>query len=267
MPEIPKQALAIVADFIVKERHGTNWAVMADLVDYDLGQNPRLVRSQMFRDDDYPTCVLKFLKDMYRHNPENAKFAIGRILQEGNEEDALKPEYRAGFEALGIIAASGIPAPAMSSIVITRYLDVESFPDDFYKELAAQINACYQYSLYPAAQILIRKMLENCLIDILRKTYGMSNLSLFYDASKGRFLDFSVLLDNTGSKIGDFTSVKDSFNKDILKQVDDFRDQGNSSAHNINLDIHVVKSELDTNRSKLNFVVKSLFRTIVNIKT
>lgn len=238
---------------------------MAGLVDYDLDENPRLVRSQSFRDDDYPAYVLKFLKDVYKRNPEDAKFVTSRIVRDGDEQDALDPQFRPAFEALGIIPESGATTPILLPIMTTRYLDIESFPHDFYKELAEQVNACYQYGLYPASQIFIRKMLENCMIDILRKRYGMTNVELFYDTRRGRFHDFSILLETAHNKIGDFIHVKDSFNEDLLKQINDFREQGNSSAHNINLDIQAVRLELDASRNRLNFIVKSLFRTISNL--
>lgn len=238
---------------------------MADLVEYDLDENPRLTRSQSFGDPDYSACVLKFLKDVYGRNPEDAKFVIGRIVQDGDEQDALDPQYRPAFEGLGIVPESGVTAPILPPIMIQNYLVIESFPHDFYKELAAQINSCYQYRLYPAAQVLIRKMLESCLIDILRKRYGMVDVGLFYDTARGHFHNFSILLENARNRTGDFVHVKDSFNEDLLKQINDFREQGNSAAHNINLDIQKVKSELDTNRHKLNFIIKSLFRTISNL--
>ena len=265
MTKIPRRALALVADFIIKKRYETNWVLMADLVDYDLHENPRLVRSQGFGDSDHPACVLKFLKDVYKHNPEDAKFVISRIVRDGDEQDVLEPEYRPAFESLGIIPESGATTPILPSIIAAKYLDIENFPHEFYKELAEHVNVCYRYGLYPAAQILIRKMLENCLIDILRKRYGMTNVKLFYDTHRGRFHDFSILITTALNKIGDFVHVKDSFNENLLKQINNFREQGNSSAHNINLDIQVVREELDTNRNKLSFIIKSLFRTISNL--
>ena len=238
---------------------------MADLVEYDLKENPRLRRSQVFNDPDYPTCVLKFLKDIYKRNPEDAKFVISRAARDGDEQDALDPQFKAAFETLGILPKSRTSIPPLPPIMIAKYLDITSFPDDFYQELADQINACYQYKLYSASQILIRKMLENCLIDILRKRYGMTGVKLFYDTARGRFRDFSILLETAHNKIKDFVHVQDSFNEELVKQINSFREQANSSAHNINLDAERVGSKLDTNRNRLNFVIKSLFRTINNM--
>jgi hypothetical protein len=260
-----KRALAFVADFIVEKRYSTNWALMAGLVDYDLDKNPRLVRSQSFMDPDYPNCVLKFLTDVYGKNEEDAKFIISRIVRDGDVKDALEPQFLSAFEALGIIPPSGTYQPLLPPIIRTMYLDIERFPHDFYRELVEQINACYQSGLCPAAQILIRKLLENCLIDILRKRYGMTNIKLFYDTSRGRLQDFSILLENISQNQEDFVHVRDSFNEDLIRRINNFREQGNSSAHNINLNIQTVGLELDRNRSELNFIVKSLFRTIDNL--
>lgn len=261
----PKRALALVADFIVRKRYNASWPLMAGLVDYDLKENPRLVRSQMFMDDDYPACVLRFLEGVYKKSEDDVKFVISRIVRDGDEQDALDPEYRPAFEALEIIPKSGVETPVLPSIIRTKYLDITKFPHDFYKELTEQINTCYQYALYPTAQILIRKLLENCLIDILRKRYGMTNIDPFYDKCRGRFHDFSKLLNTTSNNIKDFVYVKDSFNVNLIKRINGFREQGNSSAHNINLDTQTIMSELDRNRSELNFIIKSLFRTIDNL--
>jgi len=262
---IPTRVLATIADFIVKRRYDTSWPLMAGLVDYDLTKHPRLVRSQTFGDNDYPACVLRFLAAVFRRNEEDAKFVISRIVRGGDEQDALDPEYRPAFEALGIIPGSGATTRVLPSIVKAKYLDVERFPHDFYRDLVDQINASYQYALYSATQILIRKLLENGLIDILRKKYGRTHVDLFFDTAKNRFHDFSKLLDIAGKNINDFVHVKDSFGEDLLRRMNNFREQGNSSAHNINLDNKIIIEELDKNRSELNFIVKSIFRTIDNL--
>jgi hypothetical protein len=260
-----QKALALIADFIVKKRYSTSWQIVASIVGYDLDENPRLVRSQTFADDDYPACVLKFLTDVYEKSEDEAKFAISHIVRDGNIKDAMDPEYSSAFELIGIIPKAGVKTQIPISFVTTKYLDIEKSPDDFYKELIDQINACYQHALYPPAQILIRKLLENCLIDILRKRYGMTKVDMFYNVSKGHFHDFSTLLDNAAQEIKDFTHVKDSFNEELIKKINAFREQGNSSAHNINLDNQTIMSELDKCRNELNFVVKALFRTIGNL--
>jgi len=88
---------------------------------------------------------------------------------------------------------------------------------------------------------------------------------MFYDASRGRFHDFSVLLETAEKSIKDFVHVKDSFDETTVKRINSFREQGNSSAHNLSLDNKTIMAELDRNRSELTFVVKSLFRTISNL--
>jgi len=260
-----QKALALIADFISKKRYSTSWPVMAGLVAYDLNDNPRLVKSQTFMDDDYPACILKFLTDVYAKNKDEARFVISRIARDGDVQDVMDPDYRPAFELLEIIPKTGATTPISLSIVKTKYIDVQGFPDDFYKELIDQINACYQQELYVAAQIMIRKLLENCLIDILRKRYGMSKAKMFYDASRGRFHDFSLLLETAEKSIKDFAHVKDSFDENTVKRINSFREQGNSSAHNLSLDNKTIMAELDRNRSELTFIVKSLFRTISNL--
>jgi hypothetical protein len=55
--------------------------------------------------------------------------------------------------------------------------------------------------------VLIRKLFENLIINILRKKYGTQGLPKYYDTSKRRFHDFSILLKSLESNISDFHSA------------------------------------------------------------
>jgi len=62
-----------------------------------------------------------------------------------------------------------IPPTLLTVPAIPEYLLIQVFSDEFYKILVQNINLAYRYGLYTAAMVLIRKILENLLIDILRK--------------------------------------------------------------------------------------------------
>jgi len=70
-----------------------------------------------------------------------------------------------------------------------------------------EINRAYTKECYTAANILARKVIENLIIDILREKFPPTsriNKELYYDTNKGRFKDFSVILDNLYKKRNEF---------------------------------------------------------------
>ncbi len=81
-------------------------------------------------------------------------------------------------------------------VSFTKYLDISDVPDPFYRDLIDLINKCYSYGIYPAVLVFSRKLLENLLVDILRKKYGMQNVELFFDTKRRRFRSFNELLKN-----------------------------------------------------------------------
>ena len=260
-----KQALAVVADYICRKRYDTDWRFMADLsgVDIDWEKHPRLLKAQFFGDPDYPSAIIKFLKDIYEKNPEGAKLVISRIIGEEIDEEPLK----GALTVLGIIRESDQARIIIPSIPQRRYkyLELDSFPDDFYAELIDNINRCYECQLYVPLQILVRKLFENCLIDILRMFYGTRELNLFYNVEKGRFHDFNTLLKNAKQKLKDFSYVKDVFNQQILKLLNKYRERGNAMAHN--LAIRTSKDEVDSFRKEITYLTKCLFKTIKLLST
>jgi hypothetical protein len=99
-----------------------------------------------------------------------------------------------------------------------KYLiSIQSIPDDFYVKLIDEINILYANGRYISVCILVRKLLENLVIDILRKKFGTAQLELYYNPKKGMFNNFSTLLDNLDVKIDEFRHVDSNFNKSVLK--------------------------------------------------
>ncbi len=144
-----------------------------------------------------------------------------------------------------------------------KYLDVKVLPDDFYMELQDQINLAFAYEILPAVQILSRKLVENLLVDILRKKYGTQNIDLYYDANRGRFHGFERLLKNLDERIEDFIGISSEFNKSFLKKVNKYREHGNSSAHTIELNLD--KNRLENEAKDLEYAIKMLVRVLNSI--
>lgn len=146
---------------------------------------------------------------------------------------------------------------------VERYLDIDDPPSDMYRALVSEINQCFHSQSYSATIVLTRKLIENLLVDILRKKYGMSEIELFYIPAKRRFQDLSELIANLRSKIEDFGAL--GLQKKHITMIEKLREEANAKTHSI-LD-HATREELQSlkasarNATKMLIAVRdSLFR-------
>lgn len=89
---------------------------------------------------------------------------------------------------------------------IVKIIDYDT-GDHFKKGHIQEINRAYTKGCYTAVNILARKIIENLIIDILRKKFPpntKANKELYYDTTKRRFKDFSVILNNLYKKRNEF---------------------------------------------------------------
>jgi hypothetical protein len=253
-----RQALAYLANYIYKNEYGTNWSLAADIAGYffDMTEHPRLTKAQYFHDDDYPTAILHFLEEVYEDDIESFKTLVAFILDQKLPDDQ---NLRAALSTLGVI--SGDPTAFSATLAITipvRLVDIDTFPDDFYSELVHLINKAYQAGAYGAVPILIRKLMENLLVDILRSYYGMRDVTMFFDKGRGRFHDFGMLLEKASERLNDFDWCKDLMNKELLAKLEKYRERGNASAHSIV--VAVRKEGLDQTSDEVTQITKQLFK-------
>lgn len=108
------------------------------------------------------------------------------------------------------------------------------FDDEFFKDLKFEINTGFRLGLYTASIVLIRKLFERLIIEVLRQKYGMLNKELFYVDG---FLNLSELIRNLRDKLDDFKPY-DFFKLEREKQsFIDFlwklREEGNAGAHSM----------------------------------
>jgi hypothetical protein len=119
-----------------------------------------------------------------------------------------------------------------------RRVDIitSQFNNLFFQELQKEINLTWKLGLFTSTLILSRKLIENLVIEILRKKYPMSsgsaNLNLYYYEAKGRFHNFSVLLDNLEDNRTDFGPDEKTISK-FLTKVKHFKFNADAVAHSI----------------------------------
>ena len=260
-----KALLARAAKFLTDITYDTDWHIYTTMFDVDdIADNVyRLYRSQSFHDPDYPSCVHNLFQEIAERDEnlaiEFVRYVISHEFDLKNEEIISKDLEL--LKALNLIGEeTGFP-----TIVPTfeKYLSVKVLPGDFYIELQEQINKAFAYNILPAVQILSRKFLENLIVDILRKRYGMQRVELFYDTSRRRFHGFETLLKNLHDRIDDFTGISPVFNSDFLKKINKFRELGNSSAHTLELNLD--KEELKKDVKDLEYIIKVLVKVLNSI--
>jgi len=126
---------------------------------------------------------------------------------------------------------SGVDIPSLELLITTK------FSDEFYDKLAFEINSAFRVGLFTATMVLVRKLFERLIIDLLRIKYGMREKELFYSEDDCGFHSFSKLIRNLKAKTDDFKPYdflglereKESF----LKFLWNIKEEGNASAHSI----------------------------------
>ena len=251
-----KAILARAAKFITGLDSDTDWHLYATMFEVeDIASNVnRLYRSQSFCDPDYTSCVNQLFQNIADKDENLAinfvKYIISNDFNLENEDIISKDP---GFlQSLNLLGESEIYIPT-TMFLYKKYIDVKVLPGDFYFELQEQINKAFIYGILPAVQILSRKILENLLVDILRKKYGMKRIELFYDTGRRRFHGFEHLLKNLDDRIDDFDGISPAFDSKFLSNVNKFREQGNSSAHTIELNLEKDNIEKDKQQEFKSF--------------
>lgn len=137
------------------------------------------------------------------------------------------------------------------------FITVSDPGDDFYTPLIDDINRCYRAGVNDAVLILLRKLIENLLIDILRGHYGKQQIHLFFVPSQGRFHSFSTLLQNLKDNRSDFKMYYLEIG-DLVDEIDEFRENGNASAHSI--EVRIPDSRLEEMSPRASKLVSRLLR-------
>jgi len=195
----------------------------------------------------------KLVNELPDLHPQSVRNAISKIsLKYGITQNAAGKEYgqqkgiKVGrwLDEDDLISWSKIPrdnvqtkpttkqkSKTSKSKKIIKFIQYET-QDIFIQGHIKEVNLCYTYHAYTAAFILCRKIIENLLIEIIIKKYPQKkdNLDLYFDKSKNRPYDFSIILKNLRIKINDFGTEKALLDR-VLNKVEIFKDEANSKTH------------------------------------
>jgi hypothetical protein len=146
-------------------------------------------------------------------------------------------------------------------------LVITKFTDDFYDKLSLEINNSFRFGLPTATMVLVRKLFERLIIDLLRTKFGMSQKELFYSEIDSGFLSLSALIRNLKQKVDDFKP--NNFFK-LKKEKEDFEnflwkitEEGSPCAHSMHL---LDREGINDLKPSINKYSELLIRLIQKVK-
>jgi hypothetical protein len=145
-----------------------------------------------------------------------------------------------------------------------KYDDFNFSDNYFYKNLIEEINKCYSVGAYSAVRILTRKLLENLLIDILKKKYYGKDDDKFYNKNDGRFHGFNTLLKNFKEAFKDDSVITNNELGKLISILKKFKEEGDINAHSII--VKPEKSEIDREKEHLIYLISALTKIYNDIK-
>ncbi len=195
--------------------------------------------------------TLKFAKEVFADHTVRG-YTWNSWNEQGEQIKYWRPELIESLKENGVqydeTSKQFSYADTTLSISITPYLSTSfimiDLSEPLYENLKNEINRVYSYGLFTSALVLSRKLVENLLIDILRKKYPVANngLDVYYITSKRRFKDFSVLIEELEVRKADF-APDGSTVEVILTLIKPIKETSNSGAHS--LTFYSNKNEVD----------------------
>jgi len=138
-------------------------------------------------------------------------------------------QMRLPGEEVTNVSPPGSPAPSRSD-----FIDIEAHyvSDKVYSQLIGEINTCYEYEAYSSALVMLRKLLENLIVDILRFKYAPAGQhDKYFDYTTNQFLPLNALISNFEQIVNEY--AKYGLLKSHVAAIKGFRKEGNISAHSI----------------------------------
>ncbi|MFC6771821.1 hypothetical protein [Halorubrum pallidum] len=220
----------------------------------------RFYKSWEFKDDDQQANTAQFLREVAGEDEEKAVDLMRRMYTLVDTD----PELLEKYPALDILengdAGTGVP---YSSFRSEQFLDINNVPGTFYPDLVEDINQCYSIGVHDATLVLTRKLLENLLIDILRKQYGKQEIELYYLPENHRFQNFSTLINNFEDNLADFQHLSGGLDGDFIDELDSFRQNANAEAHSI--ETNITESEMEEYQKQVRHASQILFKVRENL--
>ncbi|WP_049937183.1 hypothetical protein [Haloplanus natans] len=247
---------------VQKDLETDDWVMAAT----EFGVNDTLKNIDRFhaswdhRDNDQQANTTQFLREVAEEDEDKALGVMQRIYTLAETDTDTLEKY----PALEILENEELGTGALHSTFRSeQFLDLDNIPGTFYPDLVDDINHCYSIGVNDATLVLTRKLLENLIIDILRKEYGKQGIDLYYRPENHRFRKFSDLIDNFEENLNDFHHLSGGLDSDFIDELNTFRQDANAEAHSI--ETNITENEMEDYRAQARYAAKVLFRVWGNM--
>jgi hypothetical protein len=140
------------------------------------------------------------------------------------------------------------------------------FSDKFYDKLVFEINNAFRFGLLTATIVMLRKLFERLIIDLLRTKYGIGQKELWYSEDDGGFHSLSKLIHNLRPKLEDFKPYdffklnreKENFGNFLCR----VREEGGAGAHSVYVLDRNGINDLKPAINKYTELLKSIIQTV-----
>ncbi|WP_058825716.1 hypothetical protein [Haloferax sp. Q22] len=212
------------------------------------------------RDNDQQANTTQFLREVAEEDEDKAVGVMKRIYTLADTDTDTLEKY----PALEILENQNPGTEVLHTAFRSeQFIDINNVPGTFYPDLVDDINQCYSLGVNDATLVLTRKLLENLIIDILRKEYGKQEIDLYYLPDNRRFQNFSTLISNFEKNLGDFEHLSSGLDSDFIDELDSFRQDANAEAHSI--ETSITEEEMEDYREQAQHSAQVLFRIQENM--
>ena len=148
-----------------------------------------------------------------------------------------------------------IKTPLKFDRIIERNI---KFSEDAYNTIIRETNTTYLHYCFTGMYILIRKLLENLILDSLRLFYGTSGSEKYYNSVGGKFHGFSRLRINFQTMINEtvFIQKVHTIDQKVIDWLLIFKESGDIHAHSVFSIGH--QNLIEENKDILNELLKIL---------
>jgi hypothetical protein len=141
------------------------------------------------------------------------------------------------------------------------FLEVQTTDNIFFR-LISEINTCVVNDAFSSAFIMIRKLIENLLVTILRARYGENQHEIYFDDDSKHFRPLSKLVKEFEQDSEFYKKL--GLEKEHISRVKRFKGIGNYSAHNI-IDLPTEK-KIQGYKKDANDVIQLLLHLLARVE-
>lgn len=172
-------------------------------------------------------------------------FSVWGLLDD-KDKDSLKDK---SFQVIKIKKSDNKGKPKK----IVEFISYQT-TDKFLNAHILEINRCYTFSCHTAAFILIRKVIENLLVHVIKRKFpgkSAKEKSIYLDLHKGRIHDLSILISNLKNETTSFDPEEKKLVLRLLQLSEEFKDDANDKTHSL---FHISsKTELENKNPQMIF--------------